>query len=211
MHLDASAPDLADDHDDDAPTPPRRPLGAADRRAFEAAALPHRRQLLAAALRLTRRRADAEDLVQETFGRAAAAWPSFVPGSNCRAWLHRILVNTFVSGYRRRRRHDRFAGETGDDAARALYGPRLERARDPRAEIGARALGDEVVAALAELAAEHRAVVELADLEGLRYREIARRLGVPVGTVMSRLFRARRLLEARLAPYAAQQGIARAR
>lgn len=207
----AEAPAEARDDDDvDEPTQPRRAVTAAERAAFEAAALPYTRELIGSALRLTRGRADAEDLVQETMLRALAAWPSFIPGSNCRAWLHRILTNTFISGYRRRRRHNRFATETGDDAVHALYGAEVERAADPRALVGAAALGDEVVAALAELTADYRAVVELADLEGVRYREIADRLGVPIGTVMSRLFRARRQLEARLGAYAADAGITRA-
>jgi RNA polymerase sigma-70 factor, ECF subfamily len=207
----AAAPRALDDLDlpDELPGP-RRPIGAAERAAFETAALPYQRELLGAALRLTRSRSDAEDLVQETLLRALAAWPSFIPGSNCRAWLHRILTNSFISGYRRRRRHNRFASETGEDATRALYGASLERAADPKALVGAHALGDEVVAALAELADDYRTVVELADLQGIRYREIADRLGVPIGTVMSRLFRARRQLEARLAPYAADHGITRA-
>jgi RNA polymerase sigma-70 factor (ECF subfamily) len=187
--------------------PPPRPRPHPD---FEATALPHRPELFAAALRFTRRRAEAEDLVQDTLLRALAAWPSFLPGSNCRAWLHRILHNTFVSGYRRRRRADRFVHETGEDAARALYGVELERAADPRAEVGATALGDEVTTALSSLSPAAREVVELADLEGLGYRAIAARLRVPIGTVMSRLFRARRQLEAQLAPYAAACGIGRA-
>jgi RNA polymerase sigma-70 factor (ECF subfamily) len=172
--------------------------------------MPYRRELLAAALRLTRSRPDAEDLLQDTLLRALAAWPSFIPGSNCRAWLHRILTNCFISGYRRRRRLERFTAETGDDAARAFYGAAVDRARDPRALIAADGLGDEVILALAELQPEYRVVVELADLRGQSYREIAGQLGVPIGTVMSRLFRARRQLEARLAPYAADRGIARA-
>src|SRR5690606_31403121 len=105
------------------PRPPAPP--AAD---FAAAVLPHRGELMAAAMRMTRNRADAEDLVQDTLARALAAWHRFEPGSNCRAWLFRILTNGFISGYRRKRRHDRFAHETGDDARVALHGEEPERA-----------------------------------------------------------------------------------
>jgi RNA polymerase sigma-70 factor (ECF subfamily) len=135
---------------------------------FTHAAMPYQRELHGAALRLTRNRADADDLVQETWLRALAAWPTFIAGSNCRAWLHRILTNAFISGYRKRRSHRRFAGESGDDATRALYGDRRDHDNDPRAELGRAALGDEVVTALADLEPSHRAVIELADLEGLR-------------------------------------------
>jgi RNA polymerase sigma-70 factor (ECF subfamily) len=157
---------------------------------------------MAAALRLARSRPDAEDLVQDTMTRALAAWPRFEPGSNCRAWLFRILTNTFISGYRRKRRHNRFAHETGDDATAALYGTDFQLAADPR-EALTDGLGDEALEALAELADDYREVVIRADLRGARYRDIARELGVPIGTVMSRLFRARRQLEDRLRDYAA--------
>lgn len=187
------------------PRPPAPP--AAD---FAAAVLPHRGELMAAAMRMTRNRADAEDLVQDTLARALAAWHRFEPGSNCRAWLFRILTNGFISGYRRKRRHDRFAHETGDDARVALHGEEPERAGDPSAHLTS-GLGDEALGALAELADDYRKVVILADLRGARYRDIAAELGLPIGTVMSRLFRARRQLEERLRDYAAADyGIRRA-
>lgn len=172
--------------------------------------MPHRNALYASALRLTRRPSDAEDLVQETMLRAFAAWHRFEPGSNCRAWLFRILTNSFINNYRRRRRHNRFATERPDDAATALYGESHHRAANPEEEILEGTLGDEVTAALAGLGDDYRQVVELADLRGIRYRDIAARLGVPIGTVMSRLFRARRQLEAQLRAFAASDyGIAR--
>lgn len=177
---------------------------------FAATVLPYQGELLAAALRYTRNRADAEDLVQDTLARALAAWARFEPGSNCRAWLHRILTNGFISGYRRRRRHNRFAHETGDDAVTALYGDEPERVRTPEAEL-TDGLGDETLSALAELGEDYLKVVILADLGGARYRDIAQELGVPIGTVMSRLFRARRQLEERLRDFAATDyGIHRA-
>lgn len=194
--------------------PPRKSSAAAPARAaagdFAATVMPYQGELLAAALRYTRNRADAEDLVQDTMARALAAWSRFEPGSNCRAWLHRILTNGFISGYRRRRRHNRFAHETGDDALVALYGDEPERAKSPEAEL-TDGLGDETLGALAELGEDYLKVVILADLGGARYRDIADQLGVPIGTVMSRLFRARRQLEERLRDYAAADyGIRRA-
>ena len=177
---------------------------------FAAVVPKHRAELMAAALRLTRNRADAEDLVQDTMARALSAWPRFEPGSNCRAWLFRILMNGFISGYRRRRRHNRFAHETGEDAVQALYGDGAARGHDPRESLSD-GLGDETLGALSELGEDYRAVVEMADLRGTRYRDIAAQLGVPIGTVMSRLFRARRQLEERLREYAASDyGIRRA-
>jgi len=177
---------------------------------FTASVLPYQGELLAAALRYTRNRADAEDLVQDTLARALAAWSRFEPGSNCRAWLHRILTNGFISGYRRRRRHNRFTHETGDDAIAALYGEDVERAGNPEAEL-TDGLGDETLSALAELGEDYLKVVILADLRGARYRDIADQLDLPIGTVMSRLFRARRQLEERLRDFAAADyGIRRA-
>ena len=198
--------------------PRRRPVrggaagGATARVAdFAATVLPHREELLAGALRYTRNRADAEDLVQDTLARALGAWSRFEPGSNCRAWLFRILTNGFISGYRRRRRHNRFAHESGDDAVTAFYGEGFDRAGNPEDHLLTDGLGDEVESALAELGEDYLKVVLLADLRGARYRDIASELGVPIGTVMSRLFRARRQLEERLRDYAAAgYGIRRA-
>jgi RNA polymerase sigma-70 factor, ECF subfamily len=170
---------------------------------FATTVLPHREELLAAALRYTRNRAEAEDLVQDTLARALGAWSRFEPGSNCRAWLFRILTNGFISGYRRRRRHNRFAHETGDDAVTAFYGDGFDRVGNPEDILVTDTLGDEVESALAELGEDYLRVVLLADLRGARYRDIAAELGVPIGTVMSRLFRARRQLEVRLREYAA--------
>lgn len=176
---------------------------------FAAEALPHREALYAAALRYTRSPSDAEDLVQETYARALGAWRRYTPGSSCRAWLMRILKNSFINHVRRRRRYQRFAHESGDDAVRALYGDSEEQVADPERRLCAGELGDEVQGALTSLRAEYRDVVERADLRGQGYRDIAAGLGVPIGTVMSRLYRARRQLEAELSDYAAEDyGIA---
>ena len=182
----------------------RAQRNARRRHTFATEVLPHRDTLLAAALRMTRQRNDAEDLVQETLLRAFVAWASFEPGTNCRAWLLRILTNAFINGYRRRRRHTRFANDCPEDAVAAFYGDAPVRARDPEAAMLEGALGDEVTRALATLAPDYRQVVELADLRGIRYRDIADQLGLPIGTVMSRLFRARRQLELQLTDYAAE-------
>ena len=177
---------------------------------FQRSALPHHEQLLAGALRLTRNRADAEDLLQETYARALAAWPRFEVGSNCRAWLFRILTNTFISGYRRKRRHDRLAHESGDACVVAFYGEDYQRTGNPEHRL-TDTLGDEALEALAELGEDYLAVVIRADLRGARYRDIAAELDIPIGTVMSRLFRARRQLEERLRTFAATDyGICRA-
>jgi RNA polymerase sigma-70 factor, ECF subfamily len=178
---------------------------------FEEAALPHLRDLYAIAVRTTRDPHAAEDLVQETILRAYAAWSSFVPGSNCRAWLIRILMNSFINHYRRARSQRAFAGRSSEEKQAALYGdaPRVS-SRDPEDLLASMGLGDEVSRALAALEPDYRVVVVLADLEGMRYRDIAEALGCPIGTVMSRLFRARRQLETVLAPYAAETGICRA-
>ena len=182
-----------------------------DAASFEFEALPHRPHLFAHAMRMSRNRDDAEDLVQDTFARAFAAWERYVPGSNCRAWLMRILTHSFINNYRKRRRHRRFAEDTGNDAVLALYGNDVRRSNEPAAEMVEGTLGDEVTEALDGLSPDYRAVVERADLRGARYREVADELGVPIGTVMSRLYRARRQLETELAVFAAEEyGITRA-
>jgi RNA polymerase sigma-70 factor (ECF subfamily) len=176
------------------------------RQDFETHALPHLADLYAAAMRLTRNDQDAQDLVQDTYLRAYAAWESFIAGSNCRAWLLRILTNGFINNYRRGKSHQKFAQRPGDEPASAFFGDETRaRAADPEGTMTARLLGDEVSAALGHLPEDYRVVVLLADLEGMKYRDVAQIVGCPVGTVMSRLFRARRMLEAKLAPYAATQ------
>lgn len=184
----------------------------ASERDFTAQCLPHQRELLATARRMTRSDDDARDLVQETMLRAFVAWSRFQHGedANCRAWLFRILTNSYINLYRRRQRYSHVTRDCLDDTLAALHGDL--QSRMPEDALIEDALGDEVSAALAGLGDEHRQVVELADLHGVAYRDIAARLGVPVGTVMSRLFRARRKLEAELGTFAATDyGIGRAR
>jgi RNA polymerase sigma-70 factor (ECF subfamily) len=161
---------------------------------------------------LTRHPADAEDLVQDTVARALAAWDRFEPGTQCRAWLYRILTNSFITGRRRAQRET-----LCDDAAEAAgQGTMLDAghladawAPVPHAEtlLARASLGDEVVRALDALPDDYRTVVVLADVEGLSYREIALCIERPVGTVMSRLHRGRRMLQAALSGYAQELGL----
>jgi RNA polymerase sigma-70 factor (ECF subfamily) len=178
---------------------------------FAEACLPHQAELYGVAMRICRDPDTAKDLVQETLLRAMCAWSSFQAGSNLRAWLFRILTNSFINGYRKRRRHQRFATERPGDALAALYGRDQDCTDDIECTLYGDELCDEVVAALGRLGPEYREVVERADLRGEKYRDIADALDLPIGTVMSRLFRARRVLETELAGVAARDyGITRA-
>lgn len=177
---------------------------AADHASYEAACLPLSGELYAAGLRLTRNPDDAHDLVQETLLRAMVAWGRFEEGTNVRAWLYRILTNSFINIYRKRRRHQRFATERPADTHLAVYGTPEDCVADPSTALTADTLCDEVKAALEGLGPDYREVVERADLSGERYKDIADALDVPIGTVMSRLFRARRQLEGELTDYAAR-------
>lgn len=178
---------------------------------FATACLPHQPELYGVAMRICRNPDTAKDLVQETLLRAMVAWASFEPGSNLRAWLFRILTNSYINGYRKRRRHQRFAAERPGDAMIALYGRDQDYTDDLEATLLADELSDEVQDALGKLGPDYRDVVERADLRGQKYKDIAQELDVPIGTVMSRLFRARRVLEAELAGFAAKDyGIKRA-
>lgn len=180
-------------------------------RSFELACLPHQAELFGVAMRICRDPDTAKDLVQETLLRAMCAWASFQPGSNLRAWLFRILTNSFINGYRKRRRHHKFASERPGDALAALYGRDQDCTGDLEDELYGEELCDEVKTALGRLGPEYRDVVERADLRGEKYKDIADALAVPIGTVMSRLFRARRVLEGELAGFAAKDyGIKRA-
>ncbi|HEY5945172.1 MAG TPA: sigma-70 family RNA polymerase sigma factor [Kofleriaceae bacterium] len=178
---------------------------------FETQCMPHQQELYGVAMRICRDPDTAKDLVQETLLRAMCAWGSFEQGSNLRAWLFRILTNAFINGYRKRRRHQRFATERPGDALAALYGRDQDHTDDLEDTLYGDELSDEVQGALGRLGADYRDVVERADLKGQKYKDIADDLNVPIGTVMSRLFRARRVLETELAGYAASDyGIKRA-
>ncbi len=179
--------------------------------AFTVACIPHQAELFGVAMRICRDPDTAKDLVQETLLRAMVAWDSFQTGSNLRAWLFRILTNAFINGYRKRRRHQRFATERPGDALNALYGRDQDHTDDLEESVIGDELCDEVKSALDRLGPEYRDVVERADLKGEKYKDIADALHVPIGTVMSRLFRARRVLEGELAGFANKDyGIKRA-
>jgi RNA polymerase sigma-70 factor, ECF subfamily len=172
---------------------------------FERDVLPALSRLYPAALRMTRNASDAEDLVQETSAKAYAAFHQFKPDTNLRAWLNRILANTFINGYRKRRREP--IQELGADFERDWQtdsDPLAQRARSAEAEAMDRLGDDEIARALLDLPEAFRITVYLADVEGYPYKEIAEIMGTPVGTVMSRLHRARGRLREALADRAPQ-------
>jgi RNA polymerase sigma-70 factor, ECF subfamily len=178
---------------------------------FADEALPHTSALYSAALRMTRNSSDAEDLVQETFLRAYRGYDSFTEGTNLRAWLYRILTNTFINWYRARQRRP---AEVDVDDVEDLY---LYR-RLGESEVGSAAksaetevlerIGDEVVQdALESLPETFRLAVYLADVEGFSYQEIADIMQTPIGTVMSRIHRGRKALQKSLYEHAREKGM----
>ena len=177
------------------------------RRRFESEALPHADALFRTALRFAPSRSDAEDLVQETFLKAYRAFDRFEPGTNCRAWLFKILTNTGINQHHARARRP---PSVDFDAIEAIVAAPDDRAVPEPAQgdwtIYASALDDEMRAALAALPEPFRVVLVLSVLEGFAYKEIAAILDVPIGTVMSRLFRARRIMQAALSASGHRRG-----
>ncbi len=164
---------------------------------FETSELPYRDQLFKTALRLTRNAEDAEDLLQETYLKAYRHYTSFQPGTNLKAWLFKILKNTFINEYRRRKQvppQVDFA-DLEETFESVLANKNSSAARTPEDELLESSLDSEVRRALVGLPHNYKVVVLLADIEGYSYKEIAEILTIPVGTVMSRLYRGRRLLE----------------
>lgn len=182
---------------------PANPLPPERRQRFEAEATPFMKAVYNTALRLTRREEDASDLLQETYLRAYRTFDGFTPGTNCKAWLFTILYSIFVNRYRKERREPAIVSI--DDVEEKFH--RMLRADIQAAPAGQKLWTDtEVEAALGELPESFRSAVLLVDVEEFSYEEAAAVLGCPVGTLRSRLFRARKLLAVSLREYARRAG-----
>ncbi|WP_248343846.1 sigma-70 family RNA polymerase sigma factor [Anaeromyxobacter paludicola] len=183
------------------------------RREFEHLALQHIDPLFSAALRLTKNERDAEDLVQDTFLRAYRFFDKFERGTNIKAWLFKILTNTFINRYRRNVKERNIVEGSEREAVHERFISReaTEYAANPEQFFFDRLLSDDVLQAVDALPIDFRMVVILADLQEFSYKEIAEILEIPVGTVMSRLFRGRRLLQKSLGSYAVLSGVVSAK
>lgn len=179
--------------------------------AFYEEAVPHLDSLYATALRLTKNEHAAEDLVQETMLKAFRYFDKYEKGTNCKAWLFKIMTNTFINRYRKKQKRQEFLVDED-------FRPLQERAEAPErnpfideidaeGEMYFKLFGDEVKKALEDIPVDFRMVVLLADLQDFAYKEIAEIMECPIGTVMSRLYRGRRMLRERLQGYALEQGV----
>ena len=174
---------------------------------FRSGDLPYADALFGTALRLTRNRQDAEDLLQETYLRAYSHYDGFQEGTNLKAWLFRILKNGFITGYRQRKAGPREVDlERGGASFEEALEKNMAPARTPEDELLEKTVDGEVAAALSALPEDFRLVVELVDLQDFSYRDVAGILEIPLGTVMSRLYRGRRLLEESLLSYGRRRG-----
>ncbi len=173
---------------------------------FEKEALPHTDLLYNYALRMTNDRADADDLVQETFLKAYRFWDKYQKGTNIRAWLFRIMKNSYINRYRRESKIPDTVDY--DDIQNFYHSIRDEAAEgnDLQTSVFTHLLDDNVASAISELPEDFRTVVILCDIEGLTYEEIAEFVDIPLGTVRSRLHRGRNLLRAKLSRYAKLRG-----
>jgi RNA polymerase sigma-70 factor (ECF subfamily) len=186
----------------------------ADQAVFAEQAMQYAPQLYSAALRMTRNRADAEDLVQETYLKGYRSFHTFTEGTNLRAWLFRILTNTYINRYRaKQRRPDETDLADVEDLylyrrINTLDNPSLGRSAEQ--SLMEMLPDDEVKQALEELPDNFRLPVILADVEGFSYKEIAEMLDIPIGTVMSRLHRGRKAMQKALHDYAVARGLVRA-
>ena len=175
---------------------------------FEAEAMPLLDQLYSAALRTTRNPADAEDLVQETYAKAFAAFHQYKPGTNLKAWLYRILTNTYINSYRKKQRQpqESDAAEVQDYQLARAESHTSRGLRSAEMEALDHLPDSDVKQALQEIPEDFRLAVYLADVEGFSYKEIAEIMDTPIGTVMSRLHRGRRQLRTLLTDYARERG-----
>lgn len=173
---------------------------------FEVEALPHSDVLYNFALRMTNNSADAEDLLQETFLKAFRFWDKYEKGTNIRAWLFRIMKNSYINRYRRESKEP---DKVDYDEVKNFYTLIRESSVDPndlQETLFGNLLEDDVAAAIAGLPDDFRTVLILCDIEGLTYEEIADFVDIPLGTVRSRLHRARKLLRAKLFRFAKSRG-----
>ncbi len=177
---------------------------------FHEEALPHMDAVFRFALRLSGAQDQAEDLVQETFLRAFRAWDQYTPGTRCKSWLFTICRNVFLRQRERGQRHDEIVSENVDrstgpfEVVNPVWVKAVEA--DPEGDFFASIVDEEVLSRIQELPEDYRTAVILSDLEGFRYQEIADMTDVPVGTVKSRLFRGRRVLQKALYEYAVSMG-----
>ncbi|WP_044493583.1 sigma-70 family RNA polymerase sigma factor [Nesterenkonia massiliensis] len=184
---------------------------AARRARFEREALQYLDQLYSAAMRMTRNPQDAEDLVQEAYTKAYSAFHQYKPGTNLKAWLYRILTNTYINIYRKKQRQPQQANtDTVEDWQMAQAAEHTSTGlRSAEAEALDHLPDSDVKNALQQIPEEFRLAVYFSDVEGFAYKEIAEILNIPIGTVMSRLHRGRKLLRSLLADYARERGFNR--
>ncbi len=178
------------------------------KRRFEKTTIQYIDELYGTALRLTRNERDAEDLVQDTYLKAFKAFHQFKPGTNCRAWMFKILTNTFINRYRRKVKEREILErqENGSLTNSLICRESMDRYSNPERRMVYAGLSDDVQRALDAVPTDFRMAVILSDLQDFSYKEIADIMGTPIGTVMSRLFRGRRLLRKALGAFAADEG-----